>query len=955
MLRPLALTILVSAYALAGPASAAPNIASASPRGLQIGQPTTLLITGSDLPADARVLIAGKIAGQTIKPGAKSDRVEIEVTLDPATSPGLYPIRVAGSGGISNPIVIGVDRLPQVAFETEPKTLPIALHGAVGAAQVLKMTLAGKKGQRLVLDVEAQRLGAGLKPVLRLYDARGTQIAWSPPRAIIGGDARVEALLAADAQYTVELHDQLYRPAGPGYFRLKIGDLQFADLALPLGATTGSKQAVRFASSNIPDVVELDLTANPAPGETASLLPAAERYSGAAPRIAVSDFPELVENPAAGGQLQELPAAPVAISGLLSAANEEDRFLLNVTPGQKLRVEVTARRFGSPLDAVLSIRNEQGGSLASGDDRPGSSDPMVEYTVPAGVNRIVLAIKDLLGRGGSDFVYRMVAADTSRPDFSLSLATDRINVPSGGTQVIPIQVTRTNYAGPIALSLEGQPAELQLQGSVIPAGATIGLLTLSAAPGSPQATLSRLIGQSASQTPPVRRAATFGDFPGAKYQPRVKTELGLAITQPAPLGLVWLPGDNDQLFLGGKLPARVQLTRAEGTKGKTRLKLLTTQPTPKKTVKENNQDKVVDDLDRALRLEGDATFADDQKDVTAQILVPGDLPRQPWDLVLVAELLSADGKTVVASIAAPVRTLSPVAPFTLALTGPNAAEGKAGAGEPGKLVGKIERSPGYTQSVVVTLDGLPKGYSAPQVIVPADKSEFELPLTFAFGSKAGELKGAKLVGIAAPVVATSVRSNTLDVAINVVAGEKPAAEPPKEIFEDDEKFAALLTEGEGRAIPDQRDKYSGTYSLRITGDQKFNPNLPNLGMKIRENPGPGEYRYIRFAWKKAGGNSICLQLNHDGTWGPGGTGREGAKFRYHAGPGGECYGASLTIDEKLPAPRFVVVTRDLFADFGEFTLTGLAFSPVDGQAALFDHLYLARQPEDFSLLKVEKQ
>jgi biopolymer transport protein ExbB len=128
-----------------------------------------------------------------------------------------------------------------------------------------------------------------------------------------------------------------------------------------------------------------------------------------------------------------------------------------------------------------------------------------------------------------------------------------------------------------------------------------------------------------------------------------------------------------------------------------------------------------------------------------------------------------------------------------------------------------------------------------------------------------------------------------------------------------------------------------------------------LGVKIRENPGPGEYRYIRFAWRKQGGNSICLQLNHDGNWGPGGEGaREGAKFRYHAGPGGECFGASLTIDEKLPAPRFVVVTRDLFADFGEFTLTGLAFSPVDGQAALFDHLYLARQPEDFTLLKVEK-
>jgi hypothetical protein len=381
---------------------------------------------------------------------------------------------------------------------------------------------------------------------------------------------------------------------------------------------------------------------------------------------------------------------------------------------------------------------------------------------------------------------------------------------------------------------------------------------------------------------------------------------------------------------------------------------------PRKKIKENNQDKEVDDLDRALRLEGDSVFPADQKDVAVNVLVPADLARQPWDLVLVADLLSADGKSAVASIAAPVRRLTTAVPFTIELAGATTVEGKAGAGETGKFTGKIARSAGFAQPLVVTLEGLPKGYSAPTVLVPAEQSEFALPVTFAFGSKPGELKGVKLVAVAAPVSTTSVKSNAIEVAVNVVAGERPAAEPPKEIFEDDEKFVALLTEGDGKAIPDQRDKYSGSYSLRVTPGQRFSTNLPMLGVNIRENPGPGEYRYIRFAWKKAGGNSICLQLNHDGTWGPSppgttGTGREGAKFRYHAGPGGECYGASLVISDKLPAPKFEVVTRDLFADFGEFTLSGLAFSPVDGNAALFDHLYLGRQMEDFELLKVEKK
>ena len=71
------------------PAGAAPNISNISPRGLTIGQPTTLVITGSDLSPEARLLLPAKIASQTMKGEAKPDRVEIEVTLDPAVQPGL--------------------------------------------------------------------------------------------------------------------------------------------------------------------------------------------------------------------------------------------------------------------------------------------------------------------------------------------------------------------------------------------------------------------------------------------------------------------------------------------------------------------------------------------------------------------------------------------------------------------------------------------------------------------------------------------------------------------------------------------------------------------------------------------------------------------------------------------------------------------------------------------------
>src|SRR5262249_45029982 len=152
---------------------------------------------------------------------------------------------------------------------------------------------------------------SSLKPVVRLYDGRGTQIAWSPPRPVIGGDARVETILPADADYTIELHDELFRPAGSGFFRFKVGDLQYADLAWPLGVMAGSTETISYASSNIQATGELDARAASVPGETTAPILASEHFTGAAPRVAISDFAEVAEASASSPSLQELPAAPV--------------------------------------------------------------------------------------------------------------------------------------------------------------------------------------------------------------------------------------------------------------------------------------------------------------------------------------------------------------------------------------------------------------------------------------------------------------------------------------------------------------------------------------------------------------------------------------------------------------------------------------------------------------------
>ncbi len=937
----------------AATACAAPTITNLSLRGLQIGETNTVVIEGTELSADAHIILTAPWDKQEIKPNSTDKRLEVALTLSPEAKPGIYALRVATPRGVSNAVAVGVDTLPQQSFAPQIATLPVALSGTLTGSQILETTFIGKSGERIVVEVESARLGAKLRPVVRLENPQGVQMAWSQPLRLIGGDARIEATLPADGTYRVRLHDLLYRGASPGFFRLKIGNLHFADIAFPLGLERGKEAKLTFASTSLPTDVALTVTPSAVGPEsqTAAPLPTMPGLTGAQPPLIISPFPEQVETDHANGEAQVLPLPPVAVSGRLESPREEDRYAIEVPPGSKIRISVLARQFGSPLDGVLSLHDEQGRQLTANDDQPGKLDPGLEYDVPANVNRLVVAIKDLLGRGGKEFVYRIAVENLSQPRFSLSTTTDRISVPAGATQVLQVQAQRVGYDGPIELSVHSLPEGVTVEGATIAAGETIGLLTFTAAPAASAYGVIAINGRAADGQTHYSTVAQAPENEVSAVHAWMRNDIGFAVGAAAPIDVDWERLSPGRLVLGGKTPIRANIERKDPLVGPVRLRLLTTQVLPKKKEKKDNKEVEVDDLDRTLRLAADAVIPADATQGEFEIVTPADLPVQEWGLVLVADALAADGKTVLASVATPARRLKPNSPIDLTLTSAAEIEAKAGAGETSALTGKIIRHGGYAQPVTVTLEGLPTGYPAPQVNVEPGQTDFVLPVRFPYGAKPGRLVEAKLIATTLPNPQSPtvvLRSEGRSVTITVVPGEKPDAEPPLTVFEDDAKFIEYLSRGGGQVSLVEDDKQAGKAALKVTPDQRFSESLPMLGVKIRENPGPGEYRYLRFAWKKQGGQSICLQLNHDGAWGPTDATRPNAKFRYHAGPGGECYSASTLVDEKLPT-EWVVVTRDLFKDYGEFTLNGLAFSAIDGEFALFDHIYLGRSLADLDL------
>lgn len=181
-----------------------------------------------------------------------------------------------------------------------------------------------------------------------------------------------------------------------------------------------------------------------------------------------------------------------------------------------------------------------------------------------------------------------------------------------------------------------------------------------------------------------------------------------------------------------------------------------------------------------------------------------------------------------------------------------------------------------------------------------------------------------------------------DLASLPVAPPHPSKAAVIELLEDDAgRLARSLNPGQdltnlGRAGAWGDDCFSGGCCLKVAGFQRFREYLPGWQYPVVEKPKEGQYRYVRFAWKKPEGAGVMVQVCAGGAhWG-----------RYYAGQNAVGYYPSIAVAPQPPRD-WEVVTRDLFADFGgqPFTLTGFAFTSMDG-AALYDHIYLGRTVED---------
>ena len=745
----------------------APTINNTSVPGIQAGTTFQITVTGTDLAPAPKLLASFPIASQKVIEGSDNGKAIIELNTT-EVQPGIHWIRIASEQGISNALSIGVDNLPQQPFAESVDALPVALSGDLTGGNILKTTFAGKQGEAIVVDIEGRRIGSNIRPVLRLLDEKGVQVGFSAPQPELHGDARISTTLPGDGSYTLELHDILYKGPAPGRFRLKIGNLSFADLAFPMGIQQGQPASVQYGRTNIDSTVEIAAVENTL---NALPLPAVGHATGSRPRIVVSQHAEYVESTEAG----DVPAAPVGINGRLSEKGETDSFKVVAKPGSKLRLDVIARRAGSPVDGVLVVKAANGTQIGNNDDRPGLSDPGVDVTVPGDSEFITVSLHDLLRRGGEDFIYRIEIEDISQPQFGVSIAEDRLQIPSGSTQTVIVDVARQGYNGDIALAFDGLPEGVTVAGNRILAGRTRGLVSITAANGDATFSVGRISATAADENVTTTKIATVGsDSPHYRVLPELRQNLGIARAAAAPISASLAATTTELQSPRGKyLPITVNVGRNDGVTGNIRLRLVSNQTMPRKKVKQNNKDVEVNDTDRALRLSEDPMLGADVTSQTVNVWIPHDLGIMPWRGVIVAELLSADNKAVVASVSTAQLNITPVDSLSIAITTEAGIEARAGEGETGYFAGTITRAAGFDKPVTVTLAGLPEGYAAPSIEVPTDQTEFKLEVRFPKEAKPADLKDIKLIANAPTDLKPELKvtSNQINTTIKVVTQE----------------------------------------------------------------------------------------------------------------------------------------------------------------------------------------
>ncbi len=438
-----------------------PVLAWIYPAGGQRGHTVEVTASGTGIRPD-QVLVTGTGITTRVLQSKDPSQARIAVTIAPDAETGIRELRILNSGGVSNRFRFVVGDLPEIN-EIEPnsskaapqrvESLPVVINGQITEGDRDYFHFHAAAGQTVICEVQARALlpyiadavPGWFDPVLAIYDSSGHQLDFADDFRV-NPDPILAFHAPRDGDYTLELRDVIYRGRGDFVYRLTLGG-------------NSPDTTVRFPKITLPLV------------------------NAAAP----NDTP---------AQAQRV-TPPIVIEGRIQRPGASGYYQFHARPNERFVMEVQARRYDSPLDSILTLYNARHEVVAENDDWTDptagmvahQADSRILYTASAEAD-YVLRIRDVQGKGGDDYVYRLLIAPP-RPDFTLRITPDNPRLAQGDTAAITVgAVRRDEFNGEIKLSVEGLPPGFATSDAVIPAGQNEGRLTITAPPDAPAGVLS---------------------------------------------------------------------------------------------------------------------------------------------------------------------------------------------------------------------------------------------------------------------------------------------------------------------------------------------------------------------------------------------------------------------------------------------------------------------------------
>ncbi|MFO0806307.1 MAG: PPC domain-containing protein [Gemmataceae bacterium] len=411
-----------------------------------------------------------------------------------------------GAGGL----VFVVGDLPEVVEKEvegdaipHPVKLPVTANGRIFPHDDTDLwEFEANAGQTITATAASRSLKSPLAAKLEILDSGGRVLAENMVHPVPGADESVKFTAPAKGTYRVRIGDAKAQGGPSHVYRLTLTTENVPEFHFPLKV--------------------------PADGLKDALAPAAGL------------------------------AAPVALNGRIEAPGAAQEWKVELKRTVRYTFDLQARRFDSPLAAVLAIHDASGKELAKVEGT--DADPTTAFQPPTDGAFTIRVSERFRSRGGPNFIYRLRIADAAavQPGFKLTTPfpvqnqgppPDAVSVLRGANAKLRVNIERLGgFAGPIDLTVTGLPNGVTCKPAIVPANQNTAELTFEANAKAPLATAPITITGAASgghvfatvlglRMPEPKTLRATSVVPAERFLPESGT-LFLTVGLPAPFKIV---------------------------------------------------------------------------------------------------------------------------------------------------------------------------------------------------------------------------------------------------------------------------------------------------------------------------------------------------------------------------------------------------------------------------------